>query len=134
MNSDELHEFYKEVVVGFLYKSYSNNQTKVICEKVQDFLEASGAAKATKKKTSESSYEDTHKVLNVVLSCFESGVENNLAGLLKKAIGNIALNSLQINKVYNFIKFLYFFILLRTQEQFLMENAQFQQLLKSYTT
>jgi len=83
----------------------TQTQIKTVCEKVQDFLEVNGAAKLTRKKNSESSYEDTHKVLNIASSCLEFLSENSTVNLrlsLTKAIGNIALNSLQINQVcYN---------------------------------
>ena len=89
-------------MIGFLFKSLTPTQIQTVCEKVQDFLEINGAAKLTRKKNSESSYEDTHKVLNIASSCLELASENSTVNLrlsLKKAIGNIALNSLQLNQV-----------------------------------
>lgn len=90
--------FYQENVLGFLYGKI--DQINNVCEKVKDFLDISGAGKLTKKKNAEMSYEHTHKIFNIVLSCFQKNVINeDLKKLVSKAISNIVLNSFQINKV-----------------------------------
>lgn len=92
--------FYQENVIGFLYEKIDKSQINIVCEKVKEFLDISGAGKLTKKKNAEISYEQTHKVFNIALSCFSKNVTNeDLKKLVSKAINNIVLNSFQINKV-----------------------------------
>lgn len=86
--------------MGFLFGSYDQSQLKAICSRTLEFLEPSGACKVSRKRNAESSYEDSHKVLHIALRCLEADVESEAvkAGL-RKAIPNIYLNSVQINKV-----------------------------------
>lgn len=97
---DDLESLHKAAAFGFLYNQLSDTQINNICEKIGDFIDATGAGKNGKKQ--DGSYDQTATVLEIANYCYENVKKSfNMEKLnepFKKAIKGILLNSQVLNK------------------------------------